>query len=142
MAPKLAPSEKCLRTKKAGSLLASQMLADQLREQKKQLKSNLKALAASRKKAMRQARALKAKANKTDMKELMQIIVMKASLADQDHQANIAGGASSSSDAWTPQSPTEAFAKIQDVLSEEDKKTVEEFAAALRKKAATNRPDQ
>ena len=38
MAPKLAPAEKCLRTKRAGALLESQMLADQLTEQKKTTK--------------------------------------------------------------------------------------------------------
>ena len=45
------------------------------------------------------------------------------------------GGSSSSTDAWTPTSPKEAFEKINELLSDSDKNEIEQFAAALRAKA-------
>ena len=83
---------------------------------------------------MRIAKRLKAKAQATDMTDLMQIIVMKASMVEQETQSK-SGGSSSSTDPWTPTSPKEAFDKIHDLLSDSDNAEIERFAAALRAKA-------
>ena len=143
MPPHAKAVAKTLRTKKAGSLLASQMMADALNEQKKLMRANIKNLSKQMKKMKRQARSLKAKANKTDMSELMQIIVVKAAqIQSEKKEEEGSGGSSSSSDAWTPKSPKEAFDTITALLSDADKQSVEEFAAALRKKAATDPTDE
>ena len=135
MAPKAdAATEKTKRTKKAGALLAAQMHSDSLVAQKKELKKNMQALAKERKKAMRTAKRLRAKAQATDMTDLMQIIVMKASLVEQEAKSQ-SGGSSSSTDPWTPTSPKEAFDKINELLSDSDNAEIERFAAALRAKA-------
>ena len=135
MAPKtISATEKTKRTKRAGALLAAQMHSDSLSAQKKELKTNMKTLAKEKKKAMRIAKRLKAKAQATDMTDLMQIIVMKASMVEQETQSK-SGGSSSSTDPWTPTSPKEAFDKIHDLLSDSDNAEIERFAAALRAKA-------
>ena len=140
MAPKAKSAAvgtaKAQRTKKAGGLLASQIHADTLTVQRKQLKVALKNLSKEKKAAQRVAKKLKAKANKTALGDLMQIIVMKASQVSQENQEAEEGGSSSSADAWVPTSPKDAFEKIAELMPEHQQQEMEKFAAALRAKAA------
>ena len=139
MAPKAKASssgaEKANRTKKAGGCLASQMMADLLARQKQELKAQMKKLQKQKRSAQKAANRLKAKANKTALGDLMQIIVMKASQVCQELEHS-EGGSSASTDAWVPTSPKDAFDKIAALLPDSERMEMESFAAALRDKAA------
>ena len=132
MPPKLsAKAVATSRTKAAGELLSHSKQARSLADQRKTLKAALKKIAVDKKKAARQARKLKAKAAKTDLGELMQMMIMKAYIVGEEERAK-SGGASSSTDPWIPKDAKEAFDKIQGTCANVAHGSVAEFANFLR----------
>ena len=131
MAPKLsAKAVATSRTKAAGELLSHSKQAKSLADQRKTLKAALKKIAVDKRKANRQARKLKAKASKTDLSELMQMMIMKAYIVGEEERAN-SGGASSSTDPWIPKDAKEAFDKIQASCANKEIVSVAQFAKSL-----------
>ena len=130
-----------LAPKKAGSLLASQIVADNVAAQRKSLRAAMQSVSKERKKQIRKTRQLKAKAKSTKMDELMQILVMKASLWSQEDEEKKSGGSSGSKDAWTPSSPKSAFEKIEELMRAADKDSVGRFAEALKAKSKSVQED-
>ena len=61
---------------------------------------------------MRQISALKKKAAKTDVSDLMQIMMMQAYAANED--ATSSSGASSSAEPWKPKNAKDAFEQIME----------------------------
>ena len=132
MAPKSAAQALATsRTKAAGELLLPSKQARELADKRKVLKTTLKKLAQEKKKAARVARKLKATASKTDLGELMQMLIMKAYIVCEEDKAK-SGGASSSTDPWIPKNATEAFETIQKVCPEVAEQSVASFATLLR----------
>ena len=132
MAPKLsAKAVATSRTKAAGELLSQTKRCRELAEQRKTLKAALKKVQVDRIKASRKARKLKAKASKTDLSELMQMMIMKAYIVGEEERAN-SGGASSSTDPWIPKDAKEAFDKIQATCADVAHESVAQFANFLR----------
>ena len=79
---------------------------------------------------MRKAKALKAKASKCDLGELMQMMMMKAYVVGEEEAAS-SGSASSSTQPWKPKDPKEAFEKIQSFMQSKASEDVSEFARSL-----------
>lgn len=79
---------------------------------------------------MRKAKALKAKAAKCDLGELMQMMMMKAYVVGEEQSAS-SGGSSSSSEPWTPKDPKEAFDKIQSFMQNNSEQHISDFARQL-----------
>ena len=132
MAPKAAAKAAAMgRTKAAGQLLTSSKEVKNLSEQKKALRATLSKLAQQKKKAQREARKLKAKANKTDLGELLQMMMMKAYIVGEEQKSR-SEGASSSTDPWVPANAKEAFQKICQACSTSDEDDVASFANLLR----------
>ena len=132
MAPKAtAKAAACARTKAASSVLETSKAVKSLGEQRQELKKTMLKLAAEKKKALRSARKIKAKAAKTDLGELFQMMMMKACIIVQEKKEESSGGASSSSDPWIPANPAEAFSKIQELQTAQSQAEVMEFAAQL-----------
>ena len=77
------------------------------------------------------ARKLKAKASKTDLGELMQMMIMKAYIVGEEERTK-SGGASSSTDPWIPKDAKEAFDKIQSTCAADAHESVAQFASFLR----------
>ena len=86
-------------------------------------------------------RQLKAKAKSTKMDELVQILVIKASLWSQEDEEKKSGASSVSKDAWTPSSPKSAFEKIEELMRAADKDSVGRFAEALKAKSKSVQED-
>ena len=87
-------------------------------------------------KVARKTKALKAKASKTDLAELLQIMMMKAYIV-ADEKASSSGGASSSSEPWTPANPAEALQVVQEAVNEKQSKEVANFAQELLRNASS-----
>ena len=131
MAPK---SVLWARTKKAGEMLAAQKEVDMLAKQKKEIRMSMSKLQ-KEKKAARQARQLKAKAAKCSLGDLLQMLMMKAFVMDQEAKNKTGSASSSSTDPWMPKDAQEAFQKIIDVTSQTEEKEVQAFATLLRNEA-------
>ena len=106
-----------IRTKKAGELLKDSKQVKDLGDQRKALKATLRKLSQQKKKASRAAQKLKMKAAKTDLNELLTMIIMKAYIVAEETKAK-SGGSSASTDPWIPQNAKEAFEKIQESCPE------------------------
>jgi hypothetical protein len=128
-----------VRSKKAGKLLEAAKAAEALAEQKKHMQAAMHKIAKERKKALRQASALKKKASKCDLGELMQIVVMKAAMLEDSSAAGSSSGSSSSSSNGAPLTPGDAVKKIQQALNLKEKPEVKKFAAELL--AEAGKPD-
>ena len=131
MAPKLSQKAVAtIRTKKAGELLKDSKQVKDLADQRKALKATLRKLSHQKKKASRAARKLKMKAAKTDLNELLQMIIMKAYIVAEESKAK-EGGSSSSTDPWIPQNAKEAFEQNQESCPDHDV-DVAKFAQILK----------
>ena len=119
-----------IRTKKAGELLKDSQQVKTLADQRKALKVTLRKLSHEKKKASRAAQKLKLKAAKTDLNELLQMIIMKAYIVVEENKEKN-GGSSSSTDPWIPQNAKEAFEKIQESCPDHDV-DVAKFAQILK----------
>ena len=124
------------RTKAAGEVLEHAKLMKQMAKDKVKLKEGLLKLRADRKKAARKCRTLKAKAAKTDLSELLQIMMMKAYIVSQEkHEA--AGGASSSTEPWVPSNPKEAFEVIEEAVDKMQSDEVSKLAQDIVQSASS-----
>ena len=132
MAPKqlLCRSDAIKRSKRAGELLGPSKAIKELDDNKKQLKISLAAIAQQKKKTAREAKKLKAKASKTNLNDLMQLLIMKAYVVGEEEKDKDPT-ASSSSGPWIPKDAKEAFDKIHQVTSENNS-DVKTFANELR----------
>ena len=74
---------------------------------------------------------MKAKAAKTDLGELMQMMIMKAYIVGEEERAK-SGAASANTDPWIPKDAKEAFDKIQATCAESAHESVAQFATFLR----------
>ena len=119
------------RTKKAGTVLSSQQESDKLTEEKK-MKASLKQITKDKKKANRKARALKLKASKINLSDLLQMMMMKAFvLSEEEAEKNGARSSSSSGEPWRPKNAKEAFEKIVEVTNSKEAAEVAKFAKEL-----------
>ena len=80
----------------------------------------------------RKAKNLKMKASKTDLSELLQIMMMKAYVVADEKKAS-SGGALSSTDTWTPADAKEAFEVVQEAVQAKQCTDVANFAEELLK---------
>ena len=120
------------RTKKAGTVLSSQQESDKLAEEKKKLKASLLQINKDKKKANRKARALKLKASKINLSDLLQMMMMKAFvLSEEEAEKNGARSSSSSGEPWRPKNAKEAFEKIVEVTNSKEAAEVAKFAKEL-----------
>ena len=84
-----------------------------------------------KKKAARRRQAkLKEKARKTELSELLQIIMMKAYILAEEKKTK-SGAGSSTDQPWTPANPKEAFDVIHDTVTASETAEVAEFAKEL-----------
>ena len=87
-------------------------------EEREQLKAELQKRAEEKKNRAREIRKLKEKTSKTNVAEIMQMMMLKAYLMNEEKRAT--GGQSSSSasssEEWRPKNPVEAFEKLQSFL--------------------------
>ena len=115
-------------------LLAASQKQALLRKQNKECRDRMQNLRKETKKAARQARTLKAKAAKTQVGELMQMLMMKAFiLVDEKRESGLLGAAAASStEPWKPANPKEAFDVIHATLTETEAVAVANFAEGLR----------
>ena len=79
---------------------------------KKGFESHLEQVGTTKKKAAREARALKAKASKTDLGELLQMMMMMKAYIVGEEEKTRSSDASSSSEPWIPQNAKDAFQKF------------------------------
>ena len=134
MAPKtLSRIEKISRSRTAGELLGPSKAFKELQEKKKALKVTLASIANQKKKVAREARKLKAKACKTSVNDLMQMLVMKAFVVGEEEKDKDPT-ASSSASPWIPKDAKEAFDKIHEATTGKDS-DVSAFAKELRSTA-------
>lgn len=136
MAPKVAMSpraKKAADMKAAGKVLLAQQEKQKIDKQKKDLKSEMTKLAKDRKKQERKMRTLKAKAQKIDLTELMQMLMMKAFLLQKNAtDMGLCSSASSSSEAWVPKDGPDALNKLTELAGLSTDPEVVSFAATLR----------
>ena len=91
----------------------------ELDAKREEVRKQLKALSAARRKESRKIAYIKKKCSKLKLSELMEIVVLKAVQIDRQasggsssSSSSSTGGSSSSSQAWIPTSESEAFARI------------------------------
>ena len=119
------------RTKKAGSLLAAQKETDMLVDQKK-LRAAMARIQKDKKNAARRAKALKAKAANVSLNDLLQMLMMKAFVLNEEAKEKTGSSSASSTDVWIPKDPKEAFQMISDLSSSMEEQQVADFANLLR----------
>ena len=105
-------------TKEGGKLLLATQAAESLKKEKEHLRLQMKELSAKKKVKERQAHKLKQKANKMELCELLEVLMMKSYIEDQKqkHGREQAPGSCSSSSStveWKPSSPMEALTRLQ-----------------------------
>ena len=120
------------RTKKAGSLLAAQKETDMLVDQKRKLRAAMAKIQKGKKNAARRAKALKAKAAKVSLNDLLQMLMMKAFVLNEEAKEKTGSSSASSTDVWIPKDPKEAFQMISDLSSSMEEQQVADFANLLR----------
>ena len=142
MAPKLASSasptaKKCSDTKAAGKILSAAKKADVLQSEKSRLKEAITKLQNEKKKELRRVRALKKKASKVDLADLMQMLMMKAYLHAKSEASSSSSGASSSSADWVPANGIEALDKLRMLATTCQHPEVKAFAETLKATSST-----
>lgn len=104
----------------------------QARRGEKKLKASLLQITKDKKKANRKARALKLKASKINLSDLLQMMMMKAFvLSEEEAEKNGARSSSSSGEPWRPKNAKEAFEKIVEVTNSKEAAEVAKFAKEL-----------
>ena len=122
----------------AGQLLQASQKVVALKRESHDLKKRIVELNKEKRKQRRSVRRMTAKAQKTTLHELLQIMMMKAYQIATESQAS-SGSASSSTEPWKPKDPKEAFEKISAHLNGQEAEEVSRFAAELQ--AAEHDPD-
>jgi hypothetical protein len=146
MAPKsgLSRSQKMADSKAATNILSAFKDKQQVEVKKNELKKEMKQLAMQKKAKDRQLRSLKQKAQKIDLTELMQMLMMKAFLLSKDAAAS--SGASGSGDPaaepWVPKDGPEAVKRLAELTSSSQHPEVLEFAKTLRANYAAACPSE
>ena len=130
-------ADRSARTKRAGACLQAQQESDKLGEEKKTLRASLKKLAQEKKKAQRKAKALKEKAQKISLTDMMQMMMMKAFiLSEEQRESSGSSSSSSSTEPWKPKNVQEAFQKKYEVTCSKEQGEVAAFANLLREEAS------
>ena len=147
MAPKsvLSRSPKMADTKAATTVLTASKEKHVLDAKRDDLNKQLTQLAKEKKAKDRQLRHLKAKAQKIDLTELMQMLMMKAFLLSKDAAASAATASGSTdgvSEQWVPKDGPEAVQKLAELTSMSSHPEVLEFAKTLRTNYAAVTPTE
>ena len=147
MAPKsaLSRSQKMADSKAATKILTAFKDKQHVEEKKKQLKKEMKQLAMQKKSKDRQLRILKQKAQKIDLTELMQMLMMKAFLLSKDAAASASASGSGGpvpAEPWIPKDGPEAVKKLAELTSMSQHPEVLEFAKTLRANYAAPSPTE
>ena len=101
------------------------------------MRASLKTLAQEKKKAQRKAKALKEKAQKISLPDMMQMMMMKAFiLSEEQRESSGSSSSSSSTEPWKPKNVKEAFQKICEVSFCKEQGEVTTFANLLREEAS------
>ena len=101
------------------------------------MRACLKKLALEKRKAQRKARALKEKAGKINLADLMQMVMMKAFiLSEEKREAASSSSSSSSTEVWKPKNAQDAFNKIFELTNASEREEVASFAKELREEAS------
>ena len=135
MAPKtVSPSavKKVSDTKAAGQVLDAAQAVKNLLDKKKELKDAMGNLALVKKKEERKVRALKKKAGKLDLSDLMQMLVMKAYLHSKAQEESSSSSSSSSTQPWVPKNGAEAVDRLKELCETCQRPEVLAFAKTLK----------
>ena len=135
MPPKLTTAEKSQRTRRATLVLKASADLKKIDEEREKLKVELQKRAIAKKKRAREIRRLKDKASKTNVADIMQMMMLKAYLMNEEKReaGDDASASASSTDEWRPKNPVEAFEKLQSLLGPSiEVDQLSGFAAELR----------
>ncbi len=107
-------------TNQSIGVLEAQQRVNKMREHRASVKKELQTLAKEEKREQRKASALKQKANKIDLEELMEMVMLKAYSAVNSSVTQ--SSSSSSGDYWMPQNVDEAWSAIRKLVPTPNKK--------------------
>jgi hypothetical protein len=134
MAPKGAGnrSSKIADSKAATKILTASKEKQSIEDKKKTLRKQMSMLAKEKKAKERQLKNLKKKAQKIDLTELMQMLMMKAFLLSKDAAESGSCAAASTDGPWIPKDGPEAVQRLAELTSMSSHPEVVNFAKTLR----------
>ena len=127
-----AAGKKASDTKAATKVLDSAQAVKNLMDKKKELKEAMGKLALAKKKEERKVKALKKKASKVDLSDLMQMLMMKAFLHSKAQAESSGSASSSSTEPWVPKNGADAVERLKELCETCQHPEVMAFAKTLK----------